>query len=74
VTKTDSVQGSARPPGRIKVHSNRKRGTYRLRLASVREDQLETILMALKKCRTEAGTEYDAVALYFICLSFLSGG
>ena len=37
------------------------------------EDQKEVILEAIEKAKSEAGTEYPAVALEAVCLQFLSG-
>lgn len=61
-----------KPRGRVNVRFNAKRGTYRLRLTSVHEDQAETIFEALRKSRAEANTEYDVVALELICLNYLA--
>ena len=36
-------------------------------------DQKETIRIALDKAKSEAGTEFDAVALEAICLNYISG-
>lgn len=74
MNKTAKSRGhvETRQRGRINAHFNPKRGTYRLRLGSLHEDQVETILLALKKSRSEAGTDYDAVALELICLSYLA--
>ncbi len=40
----------------------------------VHEDQVETILTALKKAKEAGGTEYDGPALEWICLDYLGGG
>ncbi len=40
----------------------------------VHEDQLETILTALKKAKEAGNTEYDGPALEWICLDYLGGG
>jgi hypothetical protein len=40
----------------------------------VHKDQKDTIQMAIVKAKSEADTEYDAVALEAICLNYLSGG
>ena len=39
----------------------------------VHEDQVETILTALKKAKEAGGTEYDGPALEWICLDYLGG-
>jgi len=57
----------------MNIRFNRTRRTYRLRLPSVHPDQLETILDALAKARREGNTNYDAVALEGICMSYLGG-
>lgn len=66
-----SREGSP-PRGRVNTRFNAKRGTYRLRFTSVHEDQMEMILLALRKCRAEADTEYDVVALELICMNYLA--
>jgi len=64
----------ANPRGRVNVRFNAKRRTSRLRFTSVHEDQMETILYALKVSRAMAETEYDTVALELICMSYLACG
>jgi hypothetical protein len=59
-------------PGRVNVRHNEKRRTYRLRFTSVHEDQAESIFQALNEARKEASTDYDVVALEWICLGYLA--
>jgi len=56
--------------GKVRVDV-RKNGKFRLRINCVHEDQLELIMDALEKARKQSNTEYDAVALTNICLSYL---
>ena len=50
----------------------RSTGTQRMRIYSLHEDQIEVIRCALELARCQANTEYDAVALTNICLTFLT--
>lgn len=58
--------------GRVNIRCNQSRGTARLRFTNVHPDQQQTILSALALARSEAGTDYDAVALDAICQHFLA--
>ena len=60
-------------PGRVNVRYNSKRDTYRYRFQPIHPDQATTINAALAIAREEGGTEFDSVALYYICMDFLSG-
>ena len=60
--------------GKANIRYNAKRGTYRLRFTPAHDDQLEIILPALEKARAEAGTDYDTVALTYICQHYLTNG
>jgi hypothetical protein len=60
--------------GRVDLRLNTKTGKYRLRFHGVSADQKATILAALERARSEAGTAFDCVALEAICMNYLSGG
>ena len=36
------------------------------------EDQIESIRLALDRAKKEGNTQYDAVALFYICVGYLS--
>jgi hypothetical protein len=61
-----------KPKGRVDIRVMKKSEKARLRFYNVYPDQLETILIALKKARTEAPTHSDTVALEMTCLSFIA--
>jgi peptide methionine sulfoxide reductase MsrA len=46
--------------------------TYRMRIYSLHENQVEIIKPALEKAREESETEYDSVALTNICMQYLA--
>ena len=46
--------------------------TYRMRIYSLHDDQVELIKLAFQKAREEAQTEYDSVALSCICMDFIA--
>ena len=48
--------------------------TQRMRIYSLHEDQIELIQYALDRARRESETEYDSVALTFVCLAYISWG
>jgi len=48
--------------------------TQRMRIYSLHDDQIGLIQFALDKARRESGTEYDSVALAFVCMAYLSWG
>ena len=56
--------------GRVNVHFNKTRNTYRLRFNGVHPDQMEMILLGLEIAREQANTEYDVVALEAMALEF----
>ena len=68
--KTDATSKTQR--GKVNVRHNYKRGTSRLRFYPAHKDQLDVVLAALKKARATSDTEYDMVALTYICLQYLS--
>jgi Rieske Fe-S protein len=59
------------PNGQVDIRRT-KDGKRRLRFYAVADDQLETILSALRIARHESGTAYDCVALDAICTHFLA--
>ncbi len=67
-TETESEPTS----GKVDVRFSQTAGKYRLRFYAVAPDHAETILNALKRARSELGTEYDAVALEAICMAYLA--
>ena len=58
--------------GRVNVHYNKKRNCHRFRFQPIYPDQAETILHCLAIAREDGETEYDTVALDYICMHFLS--
>lgn len=58
--------------GRVNVRYNGKRDSYRYRFQPIYRDQAESINLALALAREEFETEYDAVALEYICLNYLA--
>lgn len=66
---TDITSNASR--GKVQIKP-RKNGKYRLVISYIHEDQLELIKLALESARTESNTQYDAVALTNICVSYLS--
>lgn len=68
-----SVHDSEPSSGKVDVRFSDSTGKYRLRFYAVAPDHRETILNALKRARSELGTEYDSVALEAICMNYLSG-
>ena len=58
--------------GRVNVRLNAKRNTYRYRFQPIHPDQATTINLALKIAREGGETEFDSVALEYICMNFLS--
>lgn len=68
-----SKEGTQKIRGRVNVHFNPQRQTYRLRFTGAHQDQVETMQQALALARAIAGTTYDTVALEHICLDFIAG-
>ena len=58
--------------GRVNVRYNAKRDSYRYRFQPIYRDQATTINLALAIAREDGNTEYDSVALDYICMHFLS--
>lgn len=52
---------------------NPHRGRGRLRFHGVTPDQMETILAALERARSELATRHDTVALEAICMDYIGG-
>jgi hypothetical protein len=65
-------QGKRSGSGKVDVRFCKRTGKFRMRFYSVAPDQLETILLALKHARKLGETDYDSVALEFICMHYLS--
>jgi hypothetical protein len=59
--------------GRVNVRYNGKRDSYRYRFQPIYRDQAKVINAALAIAREDGSTNYDSVALYYICLDFLNG-
>ena len=58
--------------GRVNVRYNGKRDSYRYRFQPIYRDQADTINLALALAREEGETEYDSVALEYICMNYLA--
>ena len=58
--------------GRANWRYNTRRKKFRMRITSIYPDNHEVIDAALEKARREGNTDYDAVALTYICLHYLS--
>ena len=58
--------------GRVNVRYNAKRDSYRYRFQPIYREQAKTINLALILAREEGETEYDSVALEYICMNFLA--
>jgi len=62
----------AMPKGNVDVRRSNRDGRYRLRFYGLDADQLETILLALRRIREESGTDYDSVALDRLAMHYLA--
>jgi hypothetical protein len=51
---------------------SKKGDTRRMRIYSLHDDQVDLIKTALAKARKEGETEYDSVALTYICMDFIA--
>ena len=58
--------------GRVDIRQSKRDGKYRLRFYNVAEDQLETILLALRAARIQMGTDHDSVALDAMAMCLLA--
>jgi hypothetical protein len=58
--------------GKVDIRQSKRDGKYRLRFFGLDDDQLETVLLALERCREESNTEYDVVALDRLAMHYLS--
>jgi hypothetical protein len=69
---TNIQEGNSMPKGRVDIRKSQRDGKHRLRFYGADDDQLETILLALERCRAESNTEYDLVALERLAMHYLS--